>query len=169
MIAPAAAFSPGIEYQELRGGRYRFVTNLNVSIRLRLPLQALILFRDKRGCERARFVGDKFRIAAGYAWNGCSPKRWIAGLGWVGTPDPEATRLASLVHDAFYQFLRTPHFPLSREQCDTVFLELLRLHRFPLASLYHRAVRGFGGIAASIAPNGETSHLISPLPHPAKP
>jgi hypothetical protein len=44
---------------------------------------------------------------AGYAWNGCSPKRYIGwppfGF-WAGTPDFESTHLASLGHDILFQF-----------------------------------------------------------------
>lgn len=87
----------------------------------------------------------------GYAWDGCTPKFSILGLLIIGTPDGHIdietgkpiTYHASLVHDAFYQYLRD--VPVSRREIDRQFLLTLRQHHFPLAWLYYAAVRIFGG------------------------
>ncbi len=92
-------------------------------------------------------------VNRGYAWDGCSPKFKILDLLLVGTPDGivnlqtgrPKTYYASLVHDALYQFLDDPHFPFSREQCDQVFLELLKEADFKLAFPYYWAVKYLGG------------------------
>lgn len=53
----------------------------------------------------------RIRIAAGYAWDGCSPAWRLPGGIWIGTPDGPlgidgrpVTWAASLVHDVLCQF-----------------------------------------------------------------
>jgi hypothetical protein len=87
----------------------------------------------------------------GYAWDGCSPKKSLLGLVIVGTPDGHIditnekplTHDASLIHDAFYQYLE--HVPVTKKEIDRQFYEVLRKKNFPLARLYYVAVRIFGG------------------------
>jgi len=87
----------------------------------------------------------------GYAWDGCTPKWSLLGLVIVGTPDGHIdittekplTYHASLVHDAFYQYLE--HVPVPKKDIDQQFYEMLRAKGFPLARLYHWAASVFGG------------------------
>lgn len=89
--------------------------------------------------------------ATGYAWDGCTPKWSILGLVIIGTPDGHIdirterplTYYASLVHDAFYQYLE--HVPVSKADIDRQFYEMLRAAGFPLAGIYYFFVRLFGG------------------------
>ena len=67
--------------------------------------------------------------------------------------------LATLVHDVLYQFRLTEHFPFSRRECDDAFLDLMKLDRFPLAVIYWRGVRMFGG--AFKGSNGEWSKVLT--------
>ncbi|MFO1418156.1 MAG: hypothetical protein U1E83_05750 [Methylotetracoccus sp.] len=107
-----------------------------------------------------------------YAWDGCTPKLWFYWLGLLGTPDwwvhlepvqfidehgalvasPDANTTlwplahhASLVHDALYQYLGV--IPITKREVDAQFETMLRASGFigPVASLYHLAVRWFGG------------------------
>jgi hypothetical protein len=88
----------------------------------------------------------------GYAWDGCTPKISILGLFILGTPDGHIdietgkplTYHASLVHDAFYQYLEI--IPLSKQEIDRQFYEMLRAQRLPLAWLYYKAVLYLGGL-----------------------
>lgn len=97
---------------EERMGKWRFVLAEDLHVRMPWRFTGDISFRDDAGREWMRITGDIRTIRKGYAWDGCSPKRHLPGVGWIGTPDPESTRLASCVHDAGYQFSGTPDFPL---------------------------------------------------------
>lgn len=89
--------------------------------------------------------------ATGYAWDGCTPKWSILGLVILGTPDGHIdirtekplTYYASLVHDAFYQYLE--HVPVAKADIDRQFYEMLREAGFPLARLYYVFTRLLGG------------------------
>ena len=106
-----------------------------------------------------RYLGDWLRIdaqileiAAGYAWDGCSPALRLPGGIWIGTPDgplgadgrPVAWR-ASLVHDALCQF-RDEIVGLSKEASVRIFASLLAVDAAPLLMqrLYPLGVRLFG-------------------------
>jgi hypothetical protein len=88
----------------------------------------------------------------GYAWDGCTPKISILGLFVLGTPDGHInvetgkplTYYASLVHDAFYQYLED--VPVSKQAIDRQFYEMLKEQRFPLARVYYTAVLYLGGL-----------------------
>ena len=87
-------------------------------------------------------------IQAGYAWNGCDPKWYIAGR-TIGTPDGPIQRdgypqtaWASLVHDALCQFKNL--VPVTKAQSVAVFDELLRQAGWSLRHLYVLAVELFG-------------------------
>lgn len=141
--------------------RYRFVSMRHVRVNCHglVNRDSVIQFRDARG--HVWMTLDKFGIliAENYAWNGCSPKRWVWPFGWCGTPDFACTILASLVHDALYQFSATAHFPLDREHCDAIFREIIDLHgEDEIADIYHGAVRKFGSWSAR-PKNGEFSTL----------
>ena len=96
--------------------------------------------------------GGAIRVKKDYAWDGCSPK-WAAWDILFGTPDgvPHAdtrkpkTYHASLVHDALYQFLDAC-LPLTRQQCDRLFLRLLAEQHFAPRRIYFGAVRLLGGL-----------------------
>ena len=66
-----------------------------------------------------------------------------------GMPNPVTKQpkayFASLVHDALYQFLDAG-LPITREQADQLFLELLTRDGFAPRPLYSGAVRLFGGL-----------------------
>lgn len=89
--------------------------------------------------------------ATGYAWDGCTPKWSLLGLAIIGTPDGHVdirtekplTYYASLVHDAFYQYLED--VPVTKREIDRQFYEMLRDAGFPLARIYYFFVRAFGG------------------------
>jgi len=89
-------------------------------------------------------------IAAGYAWDGCTPKFQCCGRvfgAWDGEimadGRPQAWR-ASLLHDALYQFSYRRAY--TREQADIEFFHLLTEAKFKLASQYYSAVRLFGWV-----------------------
>lgn len=158
-------FAEGIHYSEMRGndprssGVYRFILLQPISINLeQLCLnKKTISFRDKKGKEWACIIGDRLLIHSRYAWNGASPKKWLFGR-WIGTPDFEETRLATLIHDVFFQFLRTENFPLSIESCNRIFLDIMKARKFKLANTYFGAVIDFGErFAGKYPPDGEYS------------
>lgn len=89
-------------------------------------------------------------VPHGYSWDGCSPKIKIFGK-IFGTPDGKIGRLglpktylASLLHDALYQYKK--EICVTRKQADLAFLEELEIANFKYAKLYYRAVRIFGGL-----------------------
>jgi hypothetical protein len=109
------------------------------------------VFRDKKGKIRLIIEDDGYlTVMKGYTWNGCSPKICILDI-LIGTPDGAVyaptgkpkTYYASMVHDALYQFLDAKA-PITREQADQCFLELMKKSEFILHGIYWLAVRLFG-------------------------
>lgn len=76
---------------------------------------------------------------AGYCWDGCSGP----------TIDRPVTMLASLVHDGFYQLMRERLLEQRyRADADWEFYDILDVHHFTFAKLYHVGVSTFAGYAA---------------------
>ncbi|MBU3720750.1 MAG: hypothetical protein FGM22_08340 [Burkholderiaceae bacterium] len=126
--------------------RYRFLLLEDVTVDTGLEL-GVHTFHDAAGVRRVSLCGSLWTVHAGYAWDGCSPKCRIAGR-WVGTPDFEASRLASLIHDTGYQFLGTACFPLRRHDVDCLFGHIIARdgRHVAAAMVYAGAVWLFGGI-----------------------
>jgi hypothetical protein len=87
-----------------------------------------------------------------YAWDGCSPKYIIGNKQFIfGTPDGyrdiymdyPITSMASLIHDAFYQYLHV--IPFKKVEVDRIFKDLLKVAGFRFWPVYYTAVRLFGG------------------------
>jgi len=87
-----------------------------------------------------------------FAWDGCSPKIVLGnGQFVVGTPDGykdssmefPITWKASLIHDAFYQYLHV--IPFHKKEVDKIFRDLLKQVEFDLWWVYYMAVRIRGG------------------------
>lgn len=109
------------------------------------------VFRDKNGKIRMIIETDgQLTVISGYTWNGCSPKVCMLDL-FLGTPDgalyaptgKPKTYYASMVHDALYQFL-SADAPITREQADKCFLQLMEESEFVLRGIYWLAARIFG-------------------------
>lgn len=140
---------------------YRFQTlrHLRFSIRGLVNEKNVITFHDATGRQWLQLDRFGALVSENYAWNGCSPKRWLPLIGWTGTPDFTSTLAASLLHDTFYQFHATAHFPLHRSDCDAIFRDLIILAGDPdIARIYHAAVRRFGKWSPTTE-NGEYSTL----------
>ncbi len=115
------------------------------------------VFFDTSGKRRLEIHADgKAVVLAGYAWDGCTPKWAIFDI-LVGTPDgapshhtkKPKTYYASLLHDAFCQFLNiNPDVP--RAKADKVFLELLIRDGFAPRYVYYVAVLIFGKISHAL-------------------
>ncbi len=143
-----------------RAGRWRYILTADLAVRHPWPVPETISFRDAAGIEWMRIAGHQRIIRAGYAWDGCTPKRHLPIIGWLGTPDPPSTRLASCLHDAAYQFSGTRHFPTSREMEDWFFLRLLQARRFSFAATYYTAVRLAGWMFWGQVRDGENSSVF---------
>jgi hypothetical protein len=116
-----------------------------------LKLDKDYVFRDKTGIIRLIIeCSGLLTVAGGYTGNGCSPKICLLDL-LLGTPDGAVyaatgkpkTYYASMVHDALYQFLDAD-VPITREQADKCFLQLMEESEFILRNIYWSAVRIFG-------------------------
>jgi len=158
-------FTEGHEYRQLHptkegGKRWRFVTTRGIRLPIKGITDKLICYHDETGYVWARHDRFGLFVEEGYAWNGCSPKRWVWPFGWCGTPDFQCTRLGSLTHDIGYQFARTEHFPLNRSDVDALFYHTIAMTgEVKIASLYHGAVRKLGSWADKPR-NGEFSTLL---------
>lgn len=117
------------------------------------PVPEDLVFRDKSGVVRLIIEqGGRITVTRDYAWNGCSPKFCVfdillgppEGVVHVRTEKPK-TYYASLVHDAFYQFL-PDGLPLKRHHADRFFLLLLAEAEFAPRWLYWGAARLIGGL-----------------------
>lgn len=88
-----------------------------------------------------------------YAWDGCSYKIIIGKKQFIfGTPDGyqdidmtlPITGKASLVHDAFYQYLHI--IPVKKADVDKLFRDMLKEADFALWPIYYIAVKYLGGL-----------------------
>jgi hypothetical protein len=132
----------------------------------RLPgVNGCLSCRDAKGREWVFLTTHTKTLRAGYRWNGNSPKIGVNLAGkelWLGTPDFTRTAAASLGHDADYQFLYIPHFPIPRSLADLGYYHLAVQHKFALASVYYTALNYFGGAWRGTAPQpGLSCHLVS--------
>lgn len=103
------------------------------------------ILKDNKGNAWAGIQNGRLWWVKGYAWNGCSPKYYIGypPLGkWVGTPDFEKTRRASLGHDILFQFA-TLH-KISFDEANKLFELWLEDEEFALTEQYYDAVDAFG-------------------------
>lgn len=97
--------------------------------------------------EWASIHNGELTIKAGYAWNGCSPKKKFFDLFYFGTSDGvidvetghQKAYYASLVHDCLYQYQL-----IERKHADRIFYKLLHEAEFAPAKLYYLAVKWFG-------------------------
>lgn len=163
MIVPA--FDSNRHYIELRGGSSRFELNGDVALTVpyleRIKHRGHISFRDAKKHEWANIADATLVVRGPYRWNGASPKWWLPLVGWVGTPDPPATRLATLVHDVCFQFLRTADWPIPYEECNALFHQIMVAHNFKRANTYHGAVKDFGKLFCGDYPaKGEHSIIL---------
>jgi hypothetical protein len=156
MISSRPEFLPGEHFRINRkaGRKWRFTTLRTTRLMIDRYVDETISFRDRNGIEWMRMEPSacgktRGSIREGYSWDGATM-----------VPD-FCLHLDTLVHDAFYQFRRTDHFPFSRRECDDAFLDLMKLGKTPnaLAMVYWRGVRTFGGAFRS--QNGEWSKVLS--------
>ncbi len=131
------------ELQGYRGAVWRFRNNFDAKIILSFNTGIYCDFYDKVGNNWISIYGCEIIVRAGYAWNGCSPKKFILGR-WIGTPDTQTNIIASLFHDALVQFINVPEFTLSKEQVDLIFYHIMEKRGFLLACQYYCAVVRFG-------------------------
>jgi hypothetical protein len=153
MISERPSFLQGEHFRVNRKAsqRWRYTTLRTTRIKLDACLDETLSFRDRNGIEWMRLTPTicgkvQLEIREGYSWDGATI-----------VPD-FCQMLATLVHDALYQFRQTEHFPFSRRECDDAFLDLMKLDGFKLAIVYWRGVRMFGG--AFKGQNGEWSKVL---------
>jgi hypothetical protein len=125
------------------GAKYRFTLTRDLNVHV-MPALGRHWLEDN-GKEWLHMAGHQLVVRAGYSWDGSSPKARLLGR-WIGTPDYTGTRAASCVHDACYQFLHAPCFPLSRWQADQLFHEIMARRGFRAAGLYSGTVKAVGGV-----------------------
>lgn len=154
MISERPLFLEGEHFRRnLKAGKkWRFTTLRTTRIKIDVPIDETVSFRDRDGVEWMRLsptaCGKTLKtIREGYSWDGatCVPD---CGL-----------FLATLNHDSDYQFRRTEHFPFSRRECDDAFLDLMKLDGFKFAMIYWQGVRKFGGLFKG--DNGEWSKILT--------
>jgi hypothetical protein len=143
----------GFSYQKCK--RYRFVLLRDVTVYFSKFHFGYHDLRDHTGTLWCQMRGRGIRVKAGYAWDGASPKMRILGA-WVGTPDFISTRLGTLLHDVFYQFLDLPcirEAKLTRIKSDALFGDIMKSQGFSLHWLYSGTVMLAGGIHRTITHN----------------
>jgi hypothetical protein len=143
-----------MKYRELHptkeGNRkWRYITTGVVKLRL---LGDGAGHRDCKMFVNGKIVAEikkgSLYVSKGYAWNGCSPKRYIGwppvGM-WVGTPDFKESLAASLGHDVLFQFSALLEYNMN--QVNTFFYYWMEIDGMDsaLQDIYHGAVKSFGG------------------------
>jgi hypothetical protein len=126
---------------------YRFLTTTIVRQKLYgdLAKHKDSTFYDYKYAPRMWIRKGYIYINSSYAWNGCSPKRYIGWppVGkWVGTPDFDDTIIPSLIHDALFQFSKIGSYTI--DQANWQFYQMLLDRGFALAEQYYDAVDIFG-------------------------
>jgi len=146
-------------------GKLRFTTLKQIAYGVApKPVVRPISFRDGNEKEWLRICPHRILIPESYSWNGNSPKRGIR-IGnrdvWFGTPDFRPTIPASLIHDAFFQFAGTEHFPFSLEQCNSIYTDICRANGFVLTGAYSGALKDFSSkFFSRDLKNGEHSVVL---------
>lgn len=156
-------FIEGVHYRQLKGGKYRFELLKDITVKLPsfVSNDKRISFRDCNRREWVRIIGNKYTIRAEYRWNGSSPKWWVPLIGWVGTPDPVKSRLASCWHDTAFQFLRVADYPINYYDANDIFHKIMESSGFCFSNVYHGAVKDLGQYFFSDYPErGEHSVII---------
>jgi hypothetical protein len=172
MILPPIAFRRDYHWRELSpkegASRWRFQYLTEVPHRLDRDLGQHVQLCDAAGKPWVIIDGRWWLTQPGYRWNGCSPKRHIPLLGWVGTPDVPGDRhgyegnlIASGWHDQARQFAKTKfvssHYTI--QDLDRGFHQILRMLSYPHANLFYKAV----AIAAPFWPQkdeGQHSRIV---------
>jgi hypothetical protein len=127
--------------------KYRFVTTVffGLSLRGKAKRHRDCLLKDSKGIVRAGITNGRLWWTEGYAWDGCTPKFYVGfppvGM-WVGTPDFEKVRMASLGHDILFQFSKV--LDISFEEANIQFFLWMLDQDFPFAEQYYDAVEMFG-------------------------
>jgi hypothetical protein len=126
---------------------YRFLSTTIIQAKLygELAKHRNCTFYDSKGVPRAWIRDGYIYVNVNYAWNGCSPKKYIGWppLGkWVGTPDFAATIIPSLIHDVLYQFAKLGTYTF--HQANWQFYQMMLDRDFALAEHYYDAVETFG-------------------------
>ena len=126
--------------------KWRYVTIKTVKLRL-----IGAIHRDCQLHVKGKLIAEIkdgwLHVYAGYAWNGCSPKRYVGWppIGaWVGTPDFKETILASLGHDVLFQFSALLEYRFS--EVNAFFFNWMEIEGLDesLVDIYHGAVQKFG-------------------------
>lgn len=138
-------FRENVEFRRLpTHGSLRFIFAQQVRANIRYLTKTPVALYDAKGQLWGRIAPDHIMISKDYAWNGCSPKRAFCGL-WFGTPDFDATILASGIHDLLFQFSGTAGFPLTFDHCNEIFERIVFLSGGIVSSaIYGGAVKTFG-------------------------
>ena len=127
---------------------YRYVTTTIVKCSLfgELAKHKNATFYDGKYVPRMWIKDGCIYINANYAWNGCSPKRYIGWppIGkWIGTPDFESTAIPSLIHDVLFQFAKVGTYTMN--QANWQFYQMLLDRSILFAEQYYDAIDFFGG------------------------
>jgi hypothetical protein len=140
------------EFEYQKCDKYRFVLARDVTVYFSKFNFGYHDLRDGNGKVWCEMRGRHVTIKAGYAWDGASPKFRLFGI-WLGTPDFASTRLGTLFHDLFYQFLHLPcirESELTRIKADALFGDIMRDQGFNAHWLYSGAVMVAGGAHRAI-------------------
>jgi hypothetical protein len=163
MIIHTTEFIEGKNYVELSPkqglNKYRFITLKPLIVHWcgYCPPNVKISFRGQKNKEWLYMDEKHFIIMKDYAWDGCTPKKYVPVLGWMGTKDTPETILPSLIHDVFCQFIDTEHFPFNRKVNNDIFLHLLERNEFRFARLYYNGA----SLWSKVGPKGINKDVYS--------
>lgn len=130
------------------GHRYlRFLTTVRDSLPLygRARSHRNCILKDANGIVRAGITDGRLWWNPDYAWNGCSPKRYVGWFPfgkWIGTPDFDKTLKPSLGHDIIFQFAKL--LDITFQEANRLFYLWMQDENFALAEQYYDAVEMFG-------------------------
>jgi hypothetical protein len=138
MITDLQPFRYGREWE--RGEHWMYVLTKDLRGRCTVPLPD-VSFRDRDQREWMRFEDGDIIIREGYASDGCTC-----------APTTKKNIRGAFFHDAGYQFLKTAHMVLSKDQWDSIFYAAMRNDGFLLRGPYYHAVSKFGHLYLKDSP-----------------
>jgi hypothetical protein len=180
-VYPLPQFREGVHWRRLSPAegknkwRYVLLQDITFTIVGYAPLHPdrKVEFSDKYRRVWATLHGREFRVKAGYASNGSSPKRYVTVLGrkfWAGTPDFEGdvngmggTLLSNFLHDPMRQFAKTAHMPYPLRDLktqDELFLSVMKACKFGAAGVWYWAVRA-ASFSWRIEEDGQKSTVVT--------
>lgn len=132
------------EFQYKTDGTGRFVLTDALVVDLEKGYKGYHEFSSLEDGLFATLHDDILTLYADFCWDGCSPAWYFKGKR-IGTPNGEAEKFASCIHDFARRVYLLACVPFERKDTDDFFFDALALKNSKVKRLFHFAVSSFIG------------------------